>query len=257
MSAAALMARDVSGSWAEKPQIKSPGSGCPDVGSEGDETATPPDGSVSASPRSSFGSESNASSTISATTCQSAMRESFPLDAALAVRIAELLGARMDCSLAEALAETADSSTNETCFSVRLILKCLRLLRACHYASDDIEVIIAHALCYVEDVKIVSQREGVADMPIVEASYVFCVLVFLAHSHTQDQNRPLKIWHKHLFRNYCELKVLNCAVMGLMEKLRYNLRVRPRRLQLKLSSLLFGCRSEHLRARDHPEALKR
>lgn len=226
-----------------------------DVGSEGSATATPSDGSASVSPRSNSGSQSDASSMSEVAKCKGFTPEGFTLNAALAVRIVEILGVRLESTLSDALAQPVGSPTYAAGFSVRLVQRCLRLLQASHYSQDDIEVIVAHAICYVEKLKVVSRKEGAANVPIADASYVFCVLVFLAQAHTQDQNRPLKVWHRYLFRNYCELKVLNCAVMGLMEKLGYSLRIRPRRLQLQLSSLLLGCRTDCRRVCDNPVAL--
>jgi hypothetical protein len=71
-------------------------------------------------------------------------------------------------------------------------------------------------------------------MRLREFVYVFCLLLFVAHSYTEDKHVPLRFWHKHVFSGYCTISVLNRALMGMMVKLNYKLRVQPRELRVRL-----------------------
>eukprot|EP00441_Pelagodinium_beii_P024060 CAMPEP_0197676708 /NCGR_PEP_ID=MMETSP1338-20131121/87247_1 /TAXON_ID=43686 ORGANISM="Pelagodinium beii, Strain RCC1491" /NCGR_SAMPLE_ID=MMETSP1338 /ASSEMBLY_ACC=CAM_ASM_000754 /LENGTH=90 /DNA_ID=CAMNT_0043257427 /DNA_START=505 /DNA_END=773 /DNA_ORIENTATION=+ len=70
-----------------------------------------------------------------------------------------------------------------------------------------------------------------------EVGNVLATLLFIAHCFVQDETCPLNVWHKHLFKKYCSLKVLNAAVMRLLELCRYKLRITDADLAKRLSHL--------------------
>jgi len=80
------------------------------------------------------------------------------------------------------------------------------------------------------------KKDGV-ELPVKECSYSLCVLMFLAHSHVEDLALPLQKWQKHLFVHYCSLGKLNSAVIGLMSKLEFKLRIEPLELDRLLKLL--------------------
>eukprot|EP00931_Biecheleriopsis_adriatica_P012053 TRINITY_DN113155_c0_g1_i1.p1 TRINITY_DN113155_c0_g1~~TRINITY_DN113155_c0_g1_i1.p1 ORF type:complete len:291 (+),score=38.97 TRINITY_DN113155_c0_g1_i1:95-967(+) len=114
-----------------------------------------------------------------------------------------------------------------------LLLRVLRFLRLCDYALEDICTILAHASAYFFDV----YRQCGNQMEPGEVGNVLASLIFVAHCYVQDETCPLHVWHKHLFRKYCPLKLLNAAVMRLMEIRSYRLRISDSDLKRRLSHL--------------------
>lgn len=94
----------------------------------------------------------------------------------------------------------------------KLLLRVLRFLHMCDYRLEDICAILAHASAYFMDVY--SQCAG---MQATEVGHILATLIFIAHCYVQDETCPLNIWQKHLFKKYCSLKVLNMAVIRLLE----------------------------------------
>jgi len=84
---------------------------------------------------------------------------------------------------------------------------------------------LAHALVYLGGMEARLRKDLRPPVQLKEAAYAFCLLVFIAHSYIEDTNCPLHVWHRYLFRDSCSLRVLNSAVVGLMEKLGFVLRV--------------------------------
>jgi len=161
-------------------------------------------------------------------------------DLRLAAKLFELMGVRMGLSLTVALGERFNAKPAEVERAVRLLLRCFRMLHLCGYDRQDVEVIVAHASAYIRILANEMKREGQPEMELTELANVLCVLMYIAHSYTQDQNCPLHIWHKFLFRQYCTVKTLNSAAMGLLERLNYSLRVKPQELRARLSFLQAG-----------------
>lgn len=134
-------------------------------------------------------------------------------------------------------------ATDQTCRNGALMLvrRCFQLLGVVGYSRDSMEVMAAHGAVYMSSLNAALHIEGAPELPLKECSYVFCLMMFLAHSHVEDVTLPLRRWHKHLFVHYCSLNVLNTALLGLMNKLNYKLRVSPS----KLEQLLVVLQYEH------------
>lgn len=104
---------------------------------------------------------------------------------------------------------------------IKLLLKVLRFLRLCDYSGDDIIAILAHASAYFKD----AFAHCGSHMEAGEVGNILATLIFIAHCYVQDETCPLHVWHQHLFKKYCTVKVLNSAVIRLMELRRYILRL--------------------------------
>lgn len=115
--------------------------------------------------------------------------------------------------------------------TVKILLKTLKFLTMCEYEMDDIQLILAHACCYFHTVY---DKCGTS-MDRDEMDSVLVTALFLAHCHVQDETCPLKFWHQHLLPSYCELKVLNAAVMQIMAICNYQLRLRDDDLETRLA----------------------
>lgn len=160
-----------------------------------------------------------------------------PRDLALVASFVELMGVRADFSLTAALSARFGSSEAEVGSAVRLLLRCLRLLHLCGYPQADIEVMVAHASSYLKELLTTLAKTGQQPMGLQEITHVLCLLIYLAHSYVEDQTCPLRVWHQHLFKRYCDLATLNAAVLRLLEQMAYVLRVSPAELQERLSWL--------------------
>ncbi|CAJ1347042.1 unnamed protein product [Effrenium voratum] len=114
----------------------------------------------------------------------------------------------------------------------KLLFRVLRFLRLCDYHVEDTCVILAHASAYFLD----AFGQCGSHMQDSEVGNVLATLIFIAHCYVQDETCPLHVWHKHLFKRYCDLKVLNQAVMRLMA-LRLALRISDDDLRARLSRL--------------------
>jgi len=151
-------------------------------------------------------------------------------DLHLITRLIELMGVRARFSLTFALSKQFGATPSEVEKAVRLMLRCLKLLHRCGYQREDIELMVAHSSRYLRDYMVAVARDGQPPMEIGEIAHIFCVLMFIAHSYVQDENCPLHVWHQHLFAKYCSLGTLNSAVMRLLEKLSFALRVEEHQL---------------------------
>eukprot|EP00747_Dinoflagellata_sp_TGD_P121666 gnl/TRDRNA2_/TRDRNA2_173470_c0_seq2.p1 gnl/TRDRNA2_/TRDRNA2_173470_c0~~gnl/TRDRNA2_/TRDRNA2_173470_c0_seq2.p1 ORF type:complete len:256 (+),score=40.17 gnl/TRDRNA2_/TRDRNA2_173470_c0_seq2:51-770(+) len=102
------------------------------------------------------------------------------------------------------------------------LLRSVCLLKSCDYDPEDIQLVVAHAAIYLRRLMV---QQAYRNMNIDEASFVACLLVFLAHSHLLDETCPLIYWHKHIFVKYCSIKILNKALMTIFRNLSFKLRV--------------------------------
>jgi hypothetical protein len=118
------------------------------------------------------------------------------------------------------------------------ILQAVGLMEACDIPTEDICVVLAYGSVYVND--LAKQCAGMSDR---EASYIACLLLYLAHSYVHDQTCSLRSWHRHLFKDYCDLGVLNKAILNLMKMRGYVLRVDDCEIQERLARLL-ACADE-------------
>lgn len=117
------------------------------------------------------------------------------------------------------------------------VVRCLRLLRMCNYPHSDIEVIMALGSIYLQDCLDKLRSDGETGMQPQELSLIICVLLFLAHSYTEDCSCPLHLWHRHVFAGHCQLETLNQAVFRLMEQREFILRVDSNVLDERLKFL--------------------
>merc|ERR1719321_1326994 len=96
---------------------------------------------------------------------------------------------------------------------------------------------VAHACAYMHVVVSKMQREGQCEMGLTETVHIMCVLIYLAHTYCEDQNCPTHVWHKHLFQRYCTLRTLNAAIVGLLGRLEWQLRVEDSEMYARLAFL--------------------
>lgn len=167
-------------------------------------------------------------------------RHDAGFDLRLATRLVELVGVKVRLSLPHALGERFGAKPREVDRAVRLLFRCLRLLHLCGYPNEDIEVMVAHACAYMHVVVSKMQREGQCEMGLTETVHVMSVLIYLAHTYCEDQTCPTPVWHKHLFQRYCTLRTLNAAIVGLLGRLEWQLRVEDSEMHARLAFLRTG-----------------
>eukprot|EP00933_Yihiella_yeosuensis_P080563 TRINITY_DN94011_c0_g1_i1.p1 TRINITY_DN94011_c0_g1~~TRINITY_DN94011_c0_g1_i1.p1 ORF type:complete len:279 (+),score=47.52 TRINITY_DN94011_c0_g1_i1:171-1007(+) len=115
------------------------------------------------------------------------------------------------------LSEMPDSHFSP--YLAKLLLRIFKFLYLCDYDQETVCLFLAHASAYFAEAKCAKL------MRPEEAANVLALYIFVAHSYVEDEVCPLKTWHKHIFRRYCELRVLNSAVIKLMQMRDYKLRV--------------------------------
>jgi len=98
----------------------------------------------------------------------------------------------------------------------------VEMLVACNYSPAEIVVVLGHAAQYCSDF---STAGGFTGMVAGEKFYVVNLFIFLAHSYVLDETCPLVVWHKNIFKSYCDLATLNQALMALMKRRNFILRV--------------------------------
>jgi len=115
----------------------------------------------------------------------------------------------------------------------RLMKRTLWLLRACSYPVMDICAILAHTSVYYREAIVESGRE----MNPLDMANVLIAFMYLSHCHIEDNTCPLAIWHRHLCKDYCSLKLFNVAILKLLSMRKYVLRVDQTQLALHLQVL--------------------
>eukprot|EP00747_Dinoflagellata_sp_TGD_P211198 gnl/TRDRNA2_/TRDRNA2_84398_c0_seq1.p1 gnl/TRDRNA2_/TRDRNA2_84398_c0~~gnl/TRDRNA2_/TRDRNA2_84398_c0_seq1.p1 ORF type:complete len:311 (-),score=51.11 gnl/TRDRNA2_/TRDRNA2_84398_c0_seq1:58-990(-) len=155
-------------------------------------------------------------------------------DLNLVARLIELMGIRGCFSLTDALAKRFDATSEEAEDSVRQMLKCVRFLHLCRYTNEDIEVVVAHASVYLQEVQSDMERKQEPGMEMHQLGMVFCLLMYIAHTWVLDQTCSLSVWHKHLFAKFCSMKILNSATWRLLKRRDFVLRVEPEQLDKRL-----------------------
>jgi hypothetical protein len=128
------------------------------------------------------------------------------------------------------LAQVRDIS----CESCKLLLRTVKMLRACDFSNEDICSVLAHASSYFQDAYSLCGDS----MDANEVGNVMALLIFVAHSYVQDETCRLRIWHKYLFAKYCSLDMLNSAVLRLLEIRNYILRLEDDDLAERYDCLL-------------------
>jgi len=131
--------------------------------------------------------------------------------------------------------------------AVQLVLQAVRLLHLCKYPNSDIELIVAHASVYLQSLldQQTTRESSVGTPPeaqapkmeLMEIAHIFVLMVYLAHSFVEDETCPIKIWHQRLFLKYCDFATLNKALMQLMQRLAFALRVSEEELEKRLAFL--------------------
>lgn len=93
------------------------------------------------------------------------------------------------------------------------ILLAVRLLHLCNYDYADVVLVLAYASVYFRNTFSTIGSE----MSATESAHVVVLLIFLAHVFLLDETCPLRIWQKHIFRQYCTIKVLNAALFRVFQ----------------------------------------
>lgn len=149
----------------------------------------------------------------------------------------ELMGMKAEVSLVAAMSVRFGCSKFEIEAAVKLVLEGLRLLHLCKYPNEDIQVVVAHASSYLMQLMGHMKEAGQPEMGLTEITHVFVLLLYLAHSFCEDETCPISVWHERLFQKYCDLATLNDALMRLMRKLAFTLRVSEEDLTQRLAFL--------------------
>jgi len=89
----------------------------------------------------------------------------------------------------------------------------VRLLHLCNYDYADVVLVLAYASVYFRNTFSTIGSE----MSATESAHVVVLLIFLAHVFLLDETCPLRIWQKHIFRQYCTIKVLNAALFRVFQ----------------------------------------
>jgi len=117
--------------------------------------------------------------------------------------------------------------------SVKLLLGAIELMHRCSYELQDICSVLAHACVYFSDIYTLCGSK----MSQREKDHVLVSLIYLAHTYVLDVSCPLRHWHRHLFRQYCDIKTLDKAILRLMKHRKYILRVNDGDLNRRFACL--------------------
>jgi len=117
--------------------------------------------------------------------------------------------------------------------AVRSLLRCLKLLHACSYTGEEIEVFVAHASSYLFAVVAARRVAGQAELGLQELVHTICVLMYIAHAHCHDFSCKLSHWNRYVFRQPCTCT----TIMTLFETLQFSLRLGSLELLAVLSFL--------------------
>lgn len=104
---------------------------------------------------------------------------------------------------------------------ILMLFRVTKLLHRCGYHTQDIVTVAAHSIVYSVDVLAV--HLGKIDWK--EAANMVGLQTFIAHAYLMDEHCPLQEWHKHIFQQYCSIKVLTSTILQLMRARGYVLAV--------------------------------
>lgn len=158
----------------------------------------------------------------------------------LAVRLMVLVGVPFKGSLELMLQSHFEASPDAAQDASNFLIKSLRLLGRLGHHSSEIMVCSVHAASYLVALVDKIDTEGLPKMTVGEFVRVFCLSLYVAHSHIDDATLKLKDWHSQLFRKYCSMQYLNWLLMSMLEKLDFKLRIDEDVLQDGLHFLQFG-----------------
>lgn len=116
----------------------------------------------------------------------------------------------------------------------RMVLQGVRLMHLCGYDYSDVVLVLAHASVYFGGVLDTLGDRMSAD----ETAHVVMLLVFLAHCFVLDENCPLRVWQKYIFRKYCTLKVLDAATFRIFQMRDFRLLVSEAEVRRRWEVLL-------------------
>jgi len=116
----------------------------------------------------------------------------------------------------------------------KTVLQGVRLMHLCDYSYSDVVVTLAYASVYFQS----TYKQIGSKMSNREAAHVCVLLIYLAHSFVLDETCPLRFWHKHIFRRYCTLKVLDAALFRLFQMRGFKLHITEDELKHSLCVLL-------------------
>ncbi|CAK9020561.1 unnamed protein product [Durusdinium trenchii] len=118
-----------------------------------------------------------------------------------------------------------------------VVLDCvegIRLMHLCDYHYADVVLTLAYASVYFRSA-FTSIGQKMSDY---EAAHVCVLLIYLAHSFLLDETCPLRVWQQHIFKKYCNLKVLDAALYRIFKMRGFRLRVTEAEEKEALSVLL-------------------
>lgn len=114
------------------------------------------------------------------------------------------------------------------------VLQGIRLLHLCEFHYADVVLTLAYASVYFRGA-FTSLGKTMSDY---EAAHVCVLLIYLAHSFLFDETCPLRVWQQHIFKKYCNLKVLDAALYRIFKLRGFKLRITEAEEKEALSVLL-------------------
>lgn len=114
------------------------------------------------------------------------------------------------------------------------VLQGIRLMHLCEYHYADVVLTLAYASVYFRGA-FTSIGQKMSDY---EAAHVCVLLIYLAHSFLLDETCPLRVWQQHIFKKYCNLKVLDAALYRIFKIRGFKLRITEAEEKEALSVLL-------------------
>lgn len=115
-------------------------------------------------------------------------------------------------------------------------LTMIQFLWHCKYTPEEVCAVLAHTSKYFVD--IYSTRG--AHMGSMEASNIMVAQAYIAHSFVLDETCPLSGWHRFVCGGYCNLALLDAAIIRLMKLRKYRLRLDDREVQYRYGVLLLA-----------------
>ena len=103
----------------------------------------------------------------------------------------------------------------------KLVHRLIRMLRTCKYATEDIVSVFALA---VEHHKFFIASLDKEISP-TERAFILMAQLYISHCLVLDEYCIISNWHKYLFSTYCDLRSLNNAVVRILKRMDWNLRV--------------------------------
>ncbi|CAJ1403733.1 unnamed protein product [Effrenium voratum] len=114
-------------------------------------------------------------------------------------------------------------------------------MHLCDYHYADVVLTLAYASVYFRSAfTAIGQK-----MSDYEAAHVCVLLIYLAHSFLLDETCPLRVWQQHIFKKYCNLKVLDAALFRIFKMRGFRLRITEAEEKQALSVLLLRTNGLH------------